>query len=327
MSTTYPSSIQGFTNPSPTDRLNSPSHSGLHTSENDTLGALMTKVGVDNSGDTSSLDYIIKNSASDGGGHVQSANKGGTGQTSYTKGDLLVATSTSVLAKMAVTSVNGAVLTADSTSPTGMSWTSGTTTPVNIQSFISAGAFVWQKPANARSVAVFLVGAGGSGGGSSGTTGSGAGAGALANMVYNASQLESSVAGVIGAAGAGVSGGVDGVVGGPTTFNRNSILAGGGQPGIANGGAGGAGGSILASTAIFGASGGAGATQGGGGAPGGGNAVTTTGGTPGSYDSVLGRGASKDSVAGIYGAGGSGSTNGLTSGSGTGGFARIITFV
>ncbi len=85
------------------------------------ITALETKVGVDGSSDTSSLDYLIKSSVSSGGGHIQSANKGGTGQTSYNKGDLLVGASTSVVSKLAV-GADGTSPIADSTQATGISW-------------------------------------------------------------------------------------------------------------------------------------------------------------------------------------------------------------
>lgn len=69
-----------------------------------------------------SLFYDIRSPDSNGGGHVQTANKGGTGQTTYTKGDLLVATSSSVIAKLAVSSVSGDVLVADVNQTAGMKW-------------------------------------------------------------------------------------------------------------------------------------------------------------------------------------------------------------
>ena len=50
------------------------------------------------------------------------ATKGGTGQTVYTKGDLLAASSASTLSKVAVGS-DGQVLAADSSQPTGVRWT------------------------------------------------------------------------------------------------------------------------------------------------------------------------------------------------------------
>lgn len=69
------------------------------------------------------LQYDVRSPASGGGGHVQSANKGGTGQTTYFKGDLLVAQSTSVLSKLSVGSDNQ-VLVANSSMTTGVTWSS-----------------------------------------------------------------------------------------------------------------------------------------------------------------------------------------------------------
>lgn len=81
--------------------------------------ALETKVGVDNSAVATSLDFIIKNASSNGGGHVQTANKGGTGQTSYNKGDILVASSSSVLGKQAA-GPDGSAIVYDSTQTNGI---------------------------------------------------------------------------------------------------------------------------------------------------------------------------------------------------------------
>lgn len=97
----YPSTITTFTNPLPTDRLNSPSHSSIETAQNTGLTELQTFVGTLAS-TAGTLIYDIRSANSDGGGHVQAVNKGGTGQTSYTKGDILIASSSSVLAKFAV---------------------------------------------------------------------------------------------------------------------------------------------------------------------------------------------------------------------------------
>jgi hypothetical protein len=93
--------------------------------------ALETKVGADGSADATSLDYIIKNAGSNGGGHVQTANKGGTGQTSYTKGDLLVASSSSVIGKLSA-GVDNQVLQADSSQTTGLKWSNVIASKVNI---------------------------------------------------------------------------------------------------------------------------------------------------------------------------------------------------
>lgn len=123
MATNFPTSLQDLdaTRGSSGQRLSSPNHVTHHQTEDDTIEALQAKVGVDNSAVTSSLDYIVKNASSDGGGHVQTAAKGGTGQTSYTKGDILVAQSATTLTKLTVGS-NNQVLTADSTQTTGVKW-------------------------------------------------------------------------------------------------------------------------------------------------------------------------------------------------------------
>ena len=49
---------------------------------------------------------------------------GGTGKASYTKGDILVADTTTTLAKVAVPATNGTMLVTDSTSATGVAWSS-----------------------------------------------------------------------------------------------------------------------------------------------------------------------------------------------------------
>ena len=59
MAINYPTSLDSFTDPSPSDGLDSPSHSGLHTDLNSAVEALEAKVGVDSSAVTSSHDYKI----------------------------------------------------------------------------------------------------------------------------------------------------------------------------------------------------------------------------------------------------------------------------
>lgn len=119
----FPSTLSTFNRPSPTDRLNSPSHSALHNTVSSALGQVEAVIGVEGPNSVvGTLEYFIKSPDSNGGGHVQTANKGGTGLTTYTKGDLLVATSSSVLAKLAVSSTAGEVLSTDPNQPTGMKW-------------------------------------------------------------------------------------------------------------------------------------------------------------------------------------------------------------
>ena len=59
MATSFPSSLDSFTNPLSSDTLSSPSHSAQHADANDAIEALQVKVGVDSSADTSSLEYRI----------------------------------------------------------------------------------------------------------------------------------------------------------------------------------------------------------------------------------------------------------------------------
>lgn len=122
---TWPSVISTISNPASTDKLNAPSHSGIETGQNDAISKLETFIGTQASA-VGTLMYDIRGANSGGGGHVQAANKGGTGQTGYAKGDILVAQSSSVLTKVAV-GTNNQVLTADSNQAAGVAWTAAGT--------------------------------------------------------------------------------------------------------------------------------------------------------------------------------------------------------
>ncbi len=69
MSTTFPTSKDSFTNPLSTSTLASPDHASQHSNANDAITALETKVGIDSSADTTSLDYQVKSSSSIDPGH------------------------------------------------------------------------------------------------------------------------------------------------------------------------------------------------------------------------------------------------------------------
>ena len=121
----FPSTLSSLTNPNPTDRLNAPSHSSIESAQNDAIEQLERVIGVEGASSVvGSLEYLIKSPDSNGGGHVQTANKGGTGQTSYTKGDVLVATSSSVLSKLAV-GADGTFLKANASVAAGVEWNAG----------------------------------------------------------------------------------------------------------------------------------------------------------------------------------------------------------
>lgn len=132
----FPSTLSAFNRPAATDRLNSPSHSALHNDVSSAVGQIEQLIGLSTTSVVGSLFYDIRSSDSDGGGHVQSANKGGTGQTSFTKGDLLVATSSSVLAKLAV-GLDGQALVANSSVATGVNWAVAGVKLQNVASIIT----------------------------------------------------------------------------------------------------------------------------------------------------------------------------------------------
>lgn len=60
MAINFPTSLDTLTNPSASDFLNSPSHSGQHSNANDILEALEAKVGIDSSAVTTSHDYLLR---------------------------------------------------------------------------------------------------------------------------------------------------------------------------------------------------------------------------------------------------------------------------
>lgn len=141
----YPSTVTVFTNPLASNRLNAPSHSSIETAQNTGLTEIQTFVGT-NSSAVGTLIYDIRATASDGGGHVQTANKGGTGQTSYTKGDLLVASSSSVLTKLAV-GAEGQTLISSVGAATGMVWGNANATKIAASGSLVGIAFSTNPPA------------------------------------------------------------------------------------------------------------------------------------------------------------------------------------
>ena len=116
----YPSTLSVYSDPLASERLNSPSHSSIESAQNTGLKEIQAFVGTLSSL-AGTLIYDIRATDSDGGGHVQGVNKGGTNQTGYTKGDILVATSSSVLARLGV-GANNLVPIADTSQSSGIRW-------------------------------------------------------------------------------------------------------------------------------------------------------------------------------------------------------------
>lgn len=65
----YPTSLDSFTSPTANQKLNSPSHSTIETAQNTALAALEVKLGVDSSAVATTIDYLLKNTASSDPGH------------------------------------------------------------------------------------------------------------------------------------------------------------------------------------------------------------------------------------------------------------------
>lgn len=328
----WPSTVSSFTNPQPTDRLNNPSHSSIETAQNTNLTAIQTFIGVEGASSTvGTLIYDIRSPGSNGGGHVQTANKGGTGQTTFTKGDILVAQSASVLSKLAV-GASGQALYADPTQQLGVRWGGSSSVVCGVSSTL-----VYVKSLTANYVIVTAIGAGGSGGcGNAVNAGYGGGGGAYNQQIIPAGNLPSSVLVVVGAGGASQAGfNTPGSGGGNTTFGTNIIIAGGGGPGgTSSSGTAGTAGSVAGIYSILGISGGVGATNSGVDTPGSGGGAGASGATT----SVAGRNSSLNGNGGlgtpntagnpgsVYGGGGSGSPAGSVSGAGAPGYISIVEF-
>lgn len=220
----YPSVLSAISNPQATDRLNSPSHSSIHQAVNTAITEIETFVGTQSS-TVGTLYYDIRSANSNGGGHVQSADKGGTGQTAYTKGDILVAQSASVLTKLAIGATNQ-VLTADATQAVGVKW--GSPAAVVVTSLLSTG--VWTRPSgfSATSKTLVELWGGGGGGGAASVTGgaTGGGGGSYINSYYSTSLLSSSILVAIGIGGTGCAAvaGSQPSIGGRTVFDPTTSM-------------------------------------------------------------------------------------------------------
>lgn len=337
----FPSVLNTFTYPNPTDRLNSPSHSSLHNATSSILGQVQAVIGVEGTNSVvGSLQYLIKSPASDGGGHVQTANKGGTGQTSYNKGDLLVASSSSVLTKLVV-GTEGQILKVNSSLATGIGWATAGFARVY------SSNDVWIKPSTLSSATIICIGGGGGGGNGISTTsaGGGGGGGGISFKIVAAGHLPTAVSVLVAASvaaetngehsrfgsilvaygglrafqTAGGAGGHNGV----GSVTGNAISGQGASPGNNaeyGGGGGGGGGSGAAGLGQIGQSGGSAIFGGGGGGAGSSASVSGAGGTTQSY-SVAGGGTS--SISGNGGNGGylqgGGGGSGHTGNGGNGG--------
>ncbi len=104
MATTFPTTLQDLdaTRGTALQPLNNPSHVTHHTKEDDTAEALQAKVGVDSSAVATSLDYLLKNTASTDPGHKHTAANGASDKT-FPSGTIVGSTDTQTLTNKTLT--------------------------------------------------------------------------------------------------------------------------------------------------------------------------------------------------------------------------------
>lgn len=243
----FPSVLSSFPIPTASSRLNSPSHSALHNQVSSALGQVEAVIGVEGTNSVvGTLEYLIKSPGSSGGGHIQGAAFGGTGQTTFNQGDILVAQSASVLSKLAVSPTQGYALVVDNTQPVGIKWGVPNNAP-NVRAYTTSSTLTWVKPSNLSYVVVEVMGGGGGGGGSGSSTsrvsGQGGGGGGYARKFIPASSILSNCIVIVGGAGTAGDSGANGSVGGVSSFSYTvSVLGNGGGGGGQNGASPGSGG-------------------------------------------------------------------------------------
>lgn len=170
---------------------------------------------------------------------VLGVSNGGTGQSTFTNGQLLIGNTTgNTLTKATLTAGTGISVTNGTGSITITNTAVATSTDVQV----FTGNGTWTKPSGAKTVEVIAVGAGGGGGsgsctasGASAVGGSGGGGGVVVKKVYNASDLGATVSVTVGAAGTAgtavgtaASAGVSGGIGGNSLFGTHITAYGGG---------------------------------------------------------------------------------------------------
>lgn len=215
--TTVASNISSGTLPAA--RLPNPSAS--------TLGGTQSAVAVShqfiNSISTSGVPALSQPAFSDISG-TATAVQGGTGQSSYSTGDLPYASSSAAISKLAI-GTTGQVLTVSGGLP---SW--GAASGSSQQIFTTAGTATWTKPGSGTSVQVQCWGGGGSGGRGNGTiSGGGGGGGSYFSGFFLLSDLGATETVTVGAGGPSRTvNSTDGGAGGNTSFGAHLIAYGGG---------------------------------------------------------------------------------------------------
>jgi len=99
---TYPGELDTFTNPTPANTLNSPSHAGQHAAVNDAIEAIQQTLGVNPQGAHATVKAAIDAAAASGGGGASALNDlTDVDTTGQTTGDVLKYNGTSWVADAA----------------------------------------------------------------------------------------------------------------------------------------------------------------------------------------------------------------------------------
>lgn len=110
MATTYPTTIDDFTNPSPSDQVGidvgGRTHSEFHSDNNDAIEALQTKVGVDGSAVTTTHDYKLSSVTASAKAVSTTGNQSVAGVKTFTDAGGVVATSAVLTTPKVITSIN-----------------------------------------------------------------------------------------------------------------------------------------------------------------------------------------------------------------------------
>lgn len=213
MAASFPSSLKSFTNPTPANNLNSPSHAQQHIDVNNEVVAIETELGTTPKGTYADVKTRLADAV-------------------YKIGAQTVA-GVKTFSSFPVTPSSAPTANFEVANKKYVDDHISFFVPTNIQVFTSSGT--WAKPAGISIAYVKAWGGGGGGGGTTGGAGTGGGGGGGA---YSEGMIAvtTNVAITVGIAGVAGSSGTTGGNGGSSTFvGTTTLTAGGGAGGLTKG--------------------------------------------------------------------------------------------